>query len=148
MRKLLFIALLTVIPIILGLCSLWLYKKFGSDFIALRLYEHKKEILSITAAFSFTLMGLITAFLAVFFLITQSLTFKRYVKNGYLDVFLGHTIMTIILLASTFFLSLLSFSKYYLFFLTLFVLIITNIVQVTIIVASIILALRSAHKEK
>lgn len=137
----------TILPIIIGTSLLFAYHKFVSNYFPLGLQTHKVAILGITASFSFTLLGFLAAALALFFTTIKSNTFDEYNEEGYLNVFLWRCYLTIISLAITFVLSILAFAKYSALFNILFIMVITNLVQFSFIIITVVNIVRDASAE-
>lgn len=137
----------TILPIIVGCSLLWFYNSFISNYFPLGLQTHKVAILGITASFSFTLLGFLAAALTLFFTTVKSNTFDAYNNEGYLSIFLWRCYLTIISLAITFILSIVAFASYAIIFKILFIMVITNLAQFSIIIMTVINIVRGAVDE-
>lgn len=100
----------------------------------------KSNLAVIIATFSFTMLGFLSAVITILFSFAGSVTFKKYKKKGYLDVFFCIYYLSISNLVVTFFLAILSLSKANGFWVMRFSLMSTvdNFVQVAILTTIIV----------
>jgi len=79
--------------------------------LSLALFLEKKELSTIIAGFSFTMLGVLAAVITIIFAVIDTESLKRYRRNGYLDLLCNLYIFTVISLVCTAFLSLYGFSS-------------------------------------
>lgn len=110
----------------------------------------KSNLAVIIATFSFTMLGFLSAVITILFSFAGSVTFKKYKKKGYLDVFFCIYYLSISNLVVTFFLAILSLSKANGFWVMRFSLMSTvdNFVQVAILTTIIVNLCRRAINEQ
>lgn len=78
---------------------------------ALGLMAERKDLATLIAGYSFTMLGFLAAVITVMFTIAGSRTYKKYKTKGYLNQFFAIYFVTIISLAFTALLSLFGFAK-------------------------------------
>ena len=79
--------------------------------LSLALFLEKKDLSTLVAGFSFSMLGVLAAVITIIFAVIDTESLKRYRRNGYLDLLFNLYLFTVISLVCTAFLSLYGFSS-------------------------------------
>ncbi|MGI2029726.1 hypothetical protein [Endozoicomonas acroporae] len=79
--------------------------------LSLSLFKERDDIAVVLSSFAFTMLGFLAAVITIMFSFSNSSTFKKYKRKGYLDVFFSIYYSAIVGLIFTFGLSILNFSE-------------------------------------
>lgn len=103
--------------------------------VALGLSVKRTDIATLVAGFAFSMLGFLATIITVLFAFTQTVTFTRYRKKGYLQVFFFCYFLTIVSLVITSVLAVMNFSNtfYWLPFHLMMIGFVNNLVQIAIL---------------
>lgn len=112
-RKILLILLLNLTMLLPGPLTLLAYNTLISrNIIApLALFAARKDLASMIAGFSYTMLGFLATIITILFTFTSSESYAAYKRNGYLSVLFACYFETIAFLMLTAFLSLYGYSS-------------------------------------
>ena len=105
-----FLVFMTLLPGPLTFLAYDLLVEMYPDY-ALGLLQARKEVATLVAGFSFTMLGFLAAIITILFAFVNSEAFKRYKRGGYLDLLFFLYVFTVLDLVVTAFLSLYGFSN-------------------------------------
>lgn len=96
-----------------GVIVWWVYEVIIYYFpeVALGLSAKRTDIATLVAGFAFSMLGFLATIITVLFAFTQSATFARYRRRGYLQVFFFCYFLTIVSLVVTSFFAVMNFSN-------------------------------------
>ena len=144
----LLLGFMMLIPGPIGLASYELIQR-GYPFFGLGLAAERTAIAQVVSGFAFTMLGFLAAVITILFSFTQTAAFRRYKRNGYLNLFFFCYFFTVASLVVTSFLAMGNFSNLHhgKLFLAMLANFVNNIVQIGLLTLVLCNVARSASAE-